>query len=190
MTASIPARAIPGAPAGDPGTAAAAPLARSRAAGRMRTLERWPVYAAAAILALYVATFIRGLGWEWAGIVVGRPGAPVPVQGPSVAPNSQPAAQTANPAVGVTPAAAQKVPLPPTDEPPPRNATDQYGVYYDEHGVAVLGIDADPSGVYNVPPGRQVRIGGPQGQLFDVHEGGKITPATTMRESPAPAPSS
>jgi|GEM_PF-4951765 hypothetical protein len=171
---------MPGAPAGGSGTAAAA------------TRARWPVYAAAAILALYVATFIRGLGWEWAGIVAGRPGAPMPVQGPSVALNSQPAPPAANlaPAAPAAGTVAQKVPLPPTDEPPPRNATDQYGVYYDEHGVAVLGIDADPGGVYNVPPGRQVRIGGPQGQLFDVHEGGKITPATAVRELPTPVPSS
>ena len=46
--------------------------------------------------------------------------------------------------------------LAPTDEPPPRNTTDKYGVQYDERGVAVMGIDADPGGVYNVPPGRHV----------------------------------
>ena len=76
------------------------------------------------------------------------------------------------------------MPLPPADEPPPRNATDKYGVTYDDRGVAVMGIDADPSGVYNVPPGRQLRIGGPQGTLFDVTDGGKLVPATAVRDFP------
>ena len=46
---------------------------------------------------------------------------------------------------------------------------------YDAQGVAVMGIDADPGGVYNVPPGRQVRIGGPGGSLFDVGPNGQLT---------------
>jgi len=50
--------------------------------------------------------------------------------------------------------------------------------------VAVTGIDTDTGGVYNVPPGRQVRIGGPSGQLFDVQPGGKITPATQVKQWP------
>ena len=66
----------------------------------------------------------------------------------------------------------------------PRNTTDKYGVFYDAQGVAVIGIDADPAGVYNVPPGRQLRIGGPAGTLFDVQVGGKLTPATTVRQQP------
>jgi len=80
--------------------------------------------------------------------------------------------------------AGAKTPLPPTDEPPPRNATDKYGVTYDQNGVAVTGINADPNGVYNVPPGRQLRIGGPQGALFDVEPGGKLKPATAVRQQP------
>jgi hypothetical protein len=58
------------------------------------------------------------------------------------------------------------------------------GVTYDAQGVAVMGIDADPSGVYNVPPGRQVRIGGPTGALFDVNPDGRVTPATRVKEWP------
>jgi hypothetical protein len=57
-------------------------------------------------------------------------------------------------------------------------------VQYDALGVAVIGIEADPGGVYNVPPGRQVRIGGPSGALFDVLPGGKIAPASSVREQP------
>lgn len=78
--------------------------------------------------------------------------------------------------------------LAPSDEPPPRNTTDERGVTYDEHGVAVMGLIADSSGVHNVPPGRQVRIGGPEGQLFDVLAGGRIQPATNIREFPTPQP--
>jgi hypothetical protein len=57
-------------------------------------------------------------------------------------------------------------------------------VTYDATGVAVMGIDTDTGGVYNVPPGRQVRIGGPSGPLFDVQPGGKITPATQVKQWP------
>ena len=56
---------------------------------------------------------------------------------------------------------------------------------YDAQGVAVMGIDADPGGVYNVPPGRQVRIGGPTGNLFDVGPAGKLAPATRVKEWPS-----
>ena len=45
-----------------------------------------------------------------------------------------------------------------------------------------MGIDADTGGVYNVPPGRQVRIGGPSGPLFDVGPNGQLTPAARVRE--------
>ena len=72
------------------------------------------------------------------------------------------------------PAPAARPTLAPTDEPPPRNATDEHGVFYDEHGVAVTGLIADPSGVHNVPPGRLVRIGGPEGELYEVLLGGRI----------------
>jgi hypothetical protein len=111
----------------------------------------------------------------------GRPAAvsgppPVSVQSrPVTQPNAQPNAQS-NPQA--------KVPLPPSDEPPPRGVTDELGVTYDGAGVAVLGIDADTGGVYNVPPGRQVRIGGPTGQLYDVQPGGKLTPATQVKQWP------
>jgi hypothetical protein len=50
--------------------------------------------------------------------------------------------------------------------------------------VAVTGIDADPNGVYNVPPGRQLRIGGPGGDLYDVVAGGKLTRASRVKEWP------
>jgi len=77
-----------------------------------------------------------------------------------------------------------KVPLPPTDEPPPKNETDKYGVFYDQNGVGVIGIDADTGGVYNVPAGRQLRIGGPEGKLFDVEPGGKLVAAIAIKTRP------
>ncbi len=81
--------------------------------------------------------------------------------------------------------ASAKRALPASDEPPPRDVVDSYGVYYDAQGVAVRGIDADPGGVYNVAPNRQVRIGGAQGTLYDVQPGGKLTVATRVKEWPA-----
>ncbi len=84
-------------------------------------------------------------------------------------------------AAGDTSAGA-RTPLPPSQEPPPRDTVDAHGVYYDARGVAVMGIDADPGGVYNVPPGRQVRIGGPGGNLYDVQAGGKLAPATRVQD--------
>jgi hypothetical protein len=57
-------------------------------------------------------------------------------------------------------------------------------VRYDAAGVAVMGIDTDTGGVYNVPPGRQVRIGGPSGDLFDVQPDGKLTRATQVKQWP------
>ena len=155
-------------------------------ARRARVIPRRAIYSATTILAIYVLVFVRGLGWEWAGIF----SAAEPAAAPRGAPNVPPpgpvsgAARPAAPGAASAGAPAAKVPLPPTDEPPPRDKTDSRGVFYDAQGVAVLGIDADPAGVYNVPPGRQLRIGGPQGQLFDVQPGGKITPATTVREQP------
>lgn len=129
-----------------------------------------------AISVIYVATFIRGLWWQWKGIILAQPAsAPTVIDAPRGAEprggntsSSQGAAQPPNPA---------RKPLARTDTPPPRNTTDDRGVTYDGEGVAVMGIDADPSGVYNVPPGRQVRIGGPAGSLYDVGDGGKLTPA-------------
>ncbi len=165
-----------------------APRARAGTARRPTrpSLPRLLVYAAAAVVVLYVLVFVRGLWWEWRGIITAT-NASVPVvdqapRGASAAP-----ASGAPAAPGLPAAAAQqgrKAPLPPTDEPPPRNATDKYGVTYDDRGVAVMGIDTDPSGVYNVPPGRQVRIGGPQGDLYDVTPDGKLVRATTVRDFP------
>ena len=97
---------------------------------------------------------------------VGR-AAPAPAPRPVAPPAPQPAGAPA-------PAPAARPTLAPIDEPPPRNATDEHGVFYDEHGVAVTGLIADPSGVHNVPPGRLVRIGGPEGKLYEVLLGGKI----------------
>jgi hypothetical protein len=151
------------------------------------------------VTALYVLVFARGLAWEWSGILSASPADP-----PSVTVAAAPPARKALPALNAANAAnagnagnavppqssggvalaTAKVPLPPTDEPPPRDATDKFGVSYDAQGVAVMGIDADTAGVYNVPPGRQVRIGGPSGQLFDVNPGGKLTPATRVKDFP------
>ena len=47
-------------------------------------------------------------------------------------------------------------------------------VVYDAQGVAVWGLDLEGDRVRNVPPGRRVRIGGPQGELFEVLEGGRL----------------
>ena len=88
------------------------------------------------------------------------------------------------PAAGAGVQPGSKTALPPTDEPPPRNTTDRLGVSYDAQGVAVMGIDVDPSGVYNVSSGRQVRIGGPSGSLFDVLPGGKLSATTRVKEWP------
>jgi hypothetical protein len=57
-------------------------------------------------------------------------------------------------------------------------------VRYDAAGVAVMGIDTDTGGVYNVPPGRQVRIGGPSGALYDVQPDGKLARATQVKQWP------
>jgi hypothetical protein len=155
---------------------------------------------AGAVLALYLLLFVRGLGWQWQEVAV-APGdlPPVPSGAPvGAAERGRPAAGAGAPPVlvqgrPVTPANAPanaqpnvqaKVPLAPSDEPPPRGVTDERGVTYDAAGVAVTGIDTDTGGVYNVPPGRQVRIGGPSGQLFDVQPGGKITPATQVKQWP------
>jgi hypothetical protein len=149
------------------------------------------------VVLLYALVFARGLSWQWYGILfatrVAQPVAPLrPGPPPSLAQPAPDAPNAANapgnpPAVGAqapAPAAGAKVPLPPTDEPPPRNQTDSRGVHYDAQGVAVTGIDADPNGVYNVPPGRQLRIGGPAGSLHDVLPGGKLQPATRVKEWP------
>ena len=131
---------------------------------------------------IYVATFVRGLAWQWQGILTAQPAtAPVVANAPrgAISSSRQGAAPNSNPAN----AAPQppRVALARTDVPAPRNATDDRGVTYDADGVAVMGIDADPTGVYNVPAGRQLRIGGPTGQLFDVQEGGKLASAKTSR---------
>lgn len=154
---------------------------------------RWVAYGAAAVAVLYVLVFVRGLAWQWRGILTATSasmpvvdeaprGAAAPPAAQAGAPGAA-GAPAAPPASGAAPA-GRKVPLPPTDEPPPRNATDKYGVTYDDRGVAVIGIDTDPGGVYNVPPGRQVRIGGPQGDLYDVTADGKLVRASAVRDFP------
>lgn len=142
-------------------------------------LARWPFYAFVGVLCLFVLLVGRGLGWQWMGIVTGTQ--PVPPQTAPAPAGNRPSAPSALPPGVPAAAPAAKVPLPPTDDPPPRNVVDRYGVTYDDNAIAVLGIEADTNGVYNVPPGRQLRIGGPQGQLFDVQPGGKLTPATTIK---------
>ncbi len=131
---------------------------------------------------IYVATFVRGLAWQWQGILTAQPAtAPVVANAPrgAISNSRQSAAQTSNPA---NPAPQPpRVALARTDVPAPRSATDERGVTYDANGVAVMGIDADPTGVYNVPAGRQLRIGGPTGQLFDVQDGGKLAPVKNSR---------
>jgi hypothetical protein len=153
----------------------------------------------AVVLTLYLLVLVRGLGWQWREVVVGPDEVPPPVSRepvaavqralPAAPAAGQPSSAAGAPAPGTGQAGnvvtgAAKTPLPPSDVPPPRNATDERGVTYDAAGVAVMGIDADTGGVYNVAPGRQVRIGGPAGQLFDVQPGGKLTPATRIKEWP------
>lgn len=92
--------------------------------------------------------------------------APLPAPAPAPAAPAPAAPAPADPAARPT--------LAPTDEPPPRNTTDEHGVRYDEHGVAVWGLNADSAGVHNVPPGRLVRIGGPEGTLYEVLLGGRL----------------
>jgi hypothetical protein len=146
-----------------------------------------PRNVAAVVLLLYVLVFVRGLGWQWWAVL-----SATPPRGPLVAapPRAAGAAQALGPPAQLSQGEAAagapraKAPLPATDEPPPRDQTDRYGVYYDAHGVAVMGIDTDPSGVYNVPPGRQVRIGGPSGALYDVLPGGRLERATQVKQWP------
>jgi hypothetical protein len=144
------------------------------------------------VLALYLLLFARGLSWQWAGVLAGGDALPALAVGeavpavqrgpsPGAAPAAAPPAAAAAAAAG---AGSSKAALPPDETPPPRNAADRYGVTYDAAGVAVMGIDADSGGVYNVPPGRQVRIGGPSGRLYDVQVGGRITPADRVKEWP------
>ena len=133
-------------------------------------------------------TITRGLWWQWSAILTASPPVPPAMPAPAQAvPAPRSGAQVSQPAPApgaANPArAAARRPRPPTDEPAPRNTTDRYGVTYDAQGVAVMGIDADPSGVYNVPPGRQLRIGGPGGTLYDVGPNGQLTPAPQVRGS-------
>jgi hypothetical protein len=150
--------------------------------------RHWLRYAAGLVVAVYLLTFVRGLGWEWRGILFATRTAPHAIPARAAAPNGPtappPGAAPAPGAVAPVAPAAFKQALPPSDETPPQNATDEHGVYYDAQRVAVMGIDADPNGVYNVPPGRQVRIGGSAGALYDVQPGGKLTPATKIKEWP------
>ena len=144
----------------------------------------WPFYLPGLFALLIVLTLIKGLAWQWKGILTASPAAP-PVAAPAAPGRSAvpaPPVSASGNAAQPAPAAGAKRPLPPTNDPPPRNAVDQLGVTYDAQGVAVMGIDVDPNGVYNVPPGRQVRIGGPSGSLFDVQPDGRITPATRVKD--------
>ena len=130
-----------------------------------------------ALFVLFLLFVVRVYAGHWAVALQivppseGSSAAPAPAPKPVTPPAPQPAGAPA-PAAASAPAARPT--LAPTDEPPPRNATDEHGVFYDEHGVAITGIIADPSGVHNVPPGRLVRIGGPVGNLYEVLLGGKI----------------
>jgi len=134
---------------------------------------------------VYLLVFARGLGWQWRGIFTASHSTPpVVAAAPRSAVTGGPLAVQLAPAAGAGVQQGLKTALPPTDEPPPRNTTDRLGVSYDAQGVAVMGIDVDPSGVYNVAPGRQVRIGGPSGSLFDVLPGGKLSATTRVKEWP------
>ncbi len=129
------------------------------------------------ITVVYVATFVRGLWWQWKGILLAQPASPPLVTDAPRGAEARAGASIGRAGGEQAPNPARK-PLARTDAPAPRNTTDERGVTYDADGVAVMGIDADPSGVYNVAPGRQVRIGGPAGTLYDVGDGGKLTPAS------------
>ncbi len=126
-----------------------------------------------ALFVLFFLFIVRVYAGHWAVALQivppsgGSSAAPAPAPRPNARPVPQPAGAPA-------PAPAARPTLAPTDEPPPRNATDEHGVFYDHHGVAVTGLIADPSGVHNVPPGRLVRIGGPEGELYEVLLGGRI----------------
>ncbi|MAG37413.1 MAG: hypothetical protein CL878_14355 [Dehalococcoidia bacterium] len=132
-----------------------------------------------ALIGILFVLFLLFVTWAYAGqwavalqIVPPSGGSSVgrtQVPGASARPLPQPA-QAPAPA----PPPEARPTLEPTDDPPPRNATDERGVFYDEQGVAVTGLVADSSGVHNVPPGRLVRIGGPNGELYEVLLGGKI----------------
>ena len=162
---------------------------------RASVREFWPLYLYGGLVLLIALTITRGLWWQWSAIFTASPAIPPtlpaaqpaqPARGaPQASGAAQPAPQpgAANPAnpAQAAPGGARR-PLPPTDEPAPRNTIDRYGVAYDAQGVAVMGIDADPGGVYNVPPGRQLRIGGPGGSLYDVGPNGQLTPAARVRD--------
>ena len=122
---------------------------------------------------LFLAFMMRVYGGQWALAVQIVP----PVGGSSAGLTRIPAA-IVRPRLGdasnLAPSATARPTVAPTDKLPQRNAVDERGVFYDEKGVAVTGLIADSSGVHNVPPGRLVRIGGPNGKLYEVLLGGKI----------------
>ena len=126
-----------------------------------------------ALFVLFLLFVVRVYAGHWAVALQIIPPSEISTARPAPAarPVTPPAPQ---PAGAPAPAPAARPTLAPTDEPPPRNATDEHGVHYDEHGVAVWGVSAGPSGVDNVPPGRLVRIGGPEGNLYEVLPGGKL----------------
>ncbi len=125
------------------------------------------------LFVLFFLFVVRAYAGQWAVAlqIVPPSGSSSVERAPAPRSSDRPVPQ---PAEAPAPAPAARPTLAPTDEPPPRNATDERGVFYDEHGVAVSGLIADPSGVHNVPPGRLVRIGGPNGELYEVLLGGKI----------------
>ena len=128
-----------------------------------------------ALFVLFFLFIVRVYAGHWAVALQIVP--PSEVRGAALAPVPRPVTLPEPPPAGAPApvlAPAARPTMAPTDEPPPRNATDEHGVFYDEHGVAVMGLLADPSGVHNVPPGRLVRIGGPEGELYEVLLGGRI----------------
>ena len=145
----------------------------------MNTATRREFALIGALFVLFVLFVVRVYAGQWAvalqimspSEVSTGPAAPAPRANTPPAP---PPARVPAPAAPAPADPAARPTLAPTDEPPPRNTTDERGVQYDEHGVAVWGLIADPSGVHNVPPGRLVRIGGPEGELYRVLLGGKI----------------
>lgn len=96
--------------------------------------------------------------------------APAPVTPPPAAP---PPAATPPPPPAPTYQPTQITPW----SPGPINATEN-GVQYDSQGIAFWGLDVGGGYVRNVPEGRLVKIGGPNGTINIVGPGGKLTPYT------------
>src|SRR5688572_5275610 len=112
---------------------------------RTNLREYLPLYVFGGVVLLLTLTITRGLWWQWSAILTASPAVPPAMPAAQPAQAAQPAARSGQPAVpNQNPAAAAnpgRRPLPPTDEPAPRNTIDRYGVAYDAQGVAVMGID-------------------------------------------------